>query len=33
MDLYVAVTKLRLFDAVVDLCERLHHDVPRIRPR
>jgi len=28
LDLYAAVTGLSLFDAAVDLCERLHRDIP-----
>ena len=33
LDLYVAVTRLTLFEAAVDLCERLRHDVPWIGSR
>ena len=28
LDLYAAVTGLSLFDAAVDLCERLHREIP-----
>lgn len=31
LDLYAAVTGLRLFDAAVDLCERLQREVPWVR--
>ena len=31
LDLFAAVTGLRLFDAAVALCERLHREVPWVR--
>jgi DNA primase len=31
LDLYAAATGLRLFDAAVALCERLHCDIPWVR--
>lgn len=33
LDLYAAVTGLSLFDAAVELCERLHRDIPWIERR
>lgn len=28
LDLYAAVTRLRVYDAAVDLCTKLHRDIP-----
>jgi len=31
LDLYAAVTRQGVYDAAVDLCAKLHRDVPRVR--
>ena len=33
LDLYAAATQKRLFEAARDLCEKLHREIPWIRPR